>query len=495
MDNDDETMMVDDYALIAAKNNQKKPINIQQPSTKRNRNYFQLSAQQLRSGLTVNTSQLTSSLTKEHRDLTFTQIYLALNKPSIIKFEYDWISSSKQPIIISSNETNTEAVFSTSSSLIYNQNQRQRFYIDTLASVAASFLKDLQNSNTKAISNQSNLNLHNSNQQKSPPKQFAAPVQHQSLAIIQPASESANVSTTTHIVPLDTVLQRLNDEQSTKTRKLLSDLSSTKRRSRTRKQIMVVNTSSNNASMRNVILPKLNFLNGQQISLDLSTGENNQQQNIVLSGPVAAVARQIVNTATNNNSNINSHNASNNFSSSVSAISTNNCNLVSTTVNPVFAEQPLPTQQQYESTENHDQYIILRNYNQENQNQLPEAFDSNTNYSNLMPEFFASLTAIATENSSSSNSNNENNVNNQIEMENNKEIVGSPHTLADMSLLDLSINNTDSLFGLPSNTAENKQVKQSNDQINNLTTENGAFSILKIGKVNCNSIFIIFFYL
>jgi hypothetical protein len=111
-----------------------------------------------------------------------------------------------------------------------------------------------------------------------------------------------------------------------------------------------------------------------------------------------------------------------------------------------------------------------------------------------MPEFFASLTAIATENSSSSNSNNENNVNNQIEMENNKEIVGSPHTLADMSLLDLSINNTDSLFGLPSNTAENKQVKQSNDQINNLTTENGAFSILKIGKVNCNLNFI-FFYL
>ena len=172
-DNDDETMMIDDYALIAAKNIQKKSTNQsnQQQTTstsssaKKNRNFFQLSAQQLRSGLTVNTSQLTSSLTKEHRDLTFIQIYLALNKPDVIRFEYDWIASIKQPIMIASNETNTQAVFSASSSLIYNQNQRQRFYIDTLASVAASFLKDLQNNNTKTANPQSmNLNPPQTNQ-------------------------------------------------------------------------------------------------------------------------------------------------------------------------------------------------------------------------------------------------------------------------------------------------------------------------------------------
>ena len=102
-------------------------------------------------------------------------------------------------------------------------------------------------------------------QQKTPPKTIAVTSKqpHQSLAIIQPTAADLHNSaqSTTHILPLDTVLQRLNEvEQSNKTRKLLSDLNSTKKRSRHRKQIMVVNTSNNNSSLRNVLMPKLNLI-------------------------------------------------------------------------------------------------------------------------------------------------------------------------------------------------------------------------------------------
>lgn len=464
IDNEDETMMIDDYALIAAKNNQKKSAIQQNTSNqtaknKTNRNYYQLSSKQLRSGLTSNTSQLSSNSTNENKDLTFVQLYLVLNKPDVIKFEYDWISSTglRQPVLISSNVTNTESVFS-SSSLLYNQNQRQRFYIDTLASVATSFLKDLQNS-----TNQKTVNLPLSAapppivQQKTPPKTiaFTSKQPQQSLAIIQPTVADLNNSTqsTTHILPLDTVLQRLNEvEQSNKTRKLLSDLNSTKKRSRHRKQIMVVNTSNNNSSLRNVLMPKLNFI-------DLSNGDNNQQQNIVLSGPVAAVARQIVNT---------------NHSTST----TNSTNSIATTLKTSEHQR----QQLY--TANDNNYIIVGNYNQEEQQFQPnDAFDSNTNYSNLMPQFFASLTSIATENSSSSNSNNDFSTN-QIEPVVTNENYGSPQTLADMFLLDLSINNTDSLFGTATQQGiANKQMKlnEHNDFI-----EPGAFSGVPLLKVDKN---------
>jgi len=514
-ENDDETMMIDDYALIAAKKNsinqQTLAATTKKNSTSNNRNYFQLTSSQLKSGLTIDTSYLMSSQTKEQKDLTFYQIYLAFNKPNQIKFEYDWISSSKQSMMLNSSLSCSETIYpSSSSSLIYNQNQRQRFYIDTLASVAASFLRDLQNNTTNTntptatnsagnLTNIVNKNIPNvpsnlnSNQQNksSPPKST-----NTNIALIQPPSSSTDQdntitpsTTTTHILPLDTVLQRLNEEQANKTRKLLSDLNSTKRRTRYRKQIMVVNTSNSSASStRNVLLPKLNFLSHN----DITDNNNPQQQNIVLSGPVAAVARQIVNTNTNNSTFTNILSSSNN--STLNTVSTN------TTSSYVSANKSQIIEQNNNSfnnninriADNNDQYIILSNYNH-HQNQLPESFDTNTNYSNLMPQFFASLTTIATENSSSSSSNNntDNNLNNQIEpaaIMNNNEIIGSPQTLADMSLLDMSINNTDSLFGTSSIQTTNGKLKQDQETTNCTLNEGaGAFSGLKLDKNNSSN--------
>ena len=73
---------------------------------------------------------------------------------------------------------------------------------------------------------------------------------------------------------------------------------------------------------------------------------------------------------------------------------------------------------------------------------------------------------------------------NQIEPVVVNENYGSPQTLADMSLLDLSINNTDSLFGTATQQGiANKQMKlnEHNDFI-----EPGAFSGVSLLKVDKN---------
>lgn len=154
---DDETMMIDDYTLIAAKNSCKELREIK-PSTP---NQYQLEANTLRAGLTSSNSKIPTEK-DDFADLTFTELYLALDKPEKIHFKYEWgpLDNSKQSHIknVCSNSASYVSPL-ISSSLDLNRNQRQRFYIDTLASVAASFLNDIQTSqsNKKDIS-QSNSN-------------------------------------------------------------------------------------------------------------------------------------------------------------------------------------------------------------------------------------------------------------------------------------------------------------------------------------------------
>ena len=260
------------------------------------------------------------------------------------------------------------------------------------------------------------------------------PAAGQQIAFIQPSNPSA-----TTVLPLETVLQRITEEQSNKTKKLLSDLS-TKRRSRQRK-IMVVNTGNPPRNM----LPKLNLINGQQIIISsdlLSLNQNNnnnnssankaqsvtvlspsitpntssnnlasmnsepqqqqQQQNIVYSRPVA-VARQIVNN-----------------------LPTPNANSAGNYVVPTFVQE---TSVQASSSK-----TIIPSFHKA--------------YSNLMPKLLNTQADNQTLTFS--------NVNNDIQISNNENNnnmnAGSPQTLNDMSLLDLSMNTNDSLlFGSSAN--------------------------------------------
>ncbi len=140
------------------------------------------------------------------------------------------------------------------------------------------------------------------------------------IAPSPPKNSSSIATSTLSDAEVAIALKNYNEEQNNKTKKLLSDLN-TKRRSRQRKSIIVVNTGN---PPRNIV-PKLNFNNERVVSMTnnienitntnnvnssisgiLSPGiilsmpneslnNNQQQQNIVYSKPVAAVVRQIVN--------------------------------------------------------------------------------------------------------------------------------------------------------------------------------------------------------
>jgi hypothetical protein len=248
------------------------------------------------------------------------------------------------------------------------------------------------------------------------------------------------------ILPIETVLQQINEEQTNKTKKLLSDLNS-KRRTRNRKPIMVVNSSHN---PQRTMLPKLNLLNGQPLFIKSSNEylsfqinnnspnsanvntvdiQNPTQQdvmpmtNIVYSAPVAAIARQIVNNSSTN----------------------------------AIPSQNLAQQQQ-----------------QQQQSPQIKAVQFQNTFSNILPHIISSLqndsVQIVDVDNDGENNNNNNSNNHQATnaIETNEGGNLTSEHLGDMSLLDLSINNNDSLFATANNIiiCTNEASNQIPTQIN-----------------------------
>ena len=105
-----------------------------------------VSLEQLRSGLTAASARTLASSSKECKDLTFVHLYSALKKPDAIHLRYDWVAPPAS-ISLVNNAGGTASMSPVSmqhTACSFSQNQRQRFYIETLASVAASFLNDMQ---------------------------------------------------------------------------------------------------------------------------------------------------------------------------------------------------------------------------------------------------------------------------------------------------------------------------------------------------------------
>lgn len=335
---------------------------------------FEINIDQIRSGLTSKNCFVDSN-EKDKKEITFSQLYLALNKPSFLKFKYDWILHKEDSV--QNNPSNSSSHEALPSNLTNKQNTQQRFYIDTLASVAASFLKE--NAKSKEPPSQPKTSQESKSQTTS--QIFKSPTQPinattPSIAVIQPNTSLKQAIA----VPIENVLQTLNEQQANKTRKLLADLP--KRRSRQRKPIMVVNSSHSQRPM----LPKINLNNLNNES------ETPGQPNIVFSGPMAAIARQIVNSSDD----LNDHNKS--------------------TLSPrVVNEEP----------------------NLSNQSNSNIHSSLQQNYSNLIPRILNNLIDGQPEDQFDKC---------QDDQEKCQE-VGSPQNLTSMSLLELSINNADSLFG------------------------------------------------
>ena len=408
----DETMMFEDFELISTKTKKitEQTLNLKQAVVKNDLITNQLQIDKLKSGLTAANSLVPIDSSKENfKEMTISQLYLAFNKPSSINLKYDWVSN------CSCSHTNPCFPLSVT------QNQQQRFYLNALASVASAFLNELQtqtNTTTQKLNREKEQQQKEQQQQpipapviaqtKSPPKQLN-PVQNiqspsvshhniQSLAIIQPS-----ISNKATILPFETVLQRLTEEQNNKTKKLLSDLNS-KRRPRPRKQLMVVNNSNSNNQTRNIILPKFNFMNGQQFIVNVDRNNSPEintqglQKNIVLSGPVPAIARQIVNNS----------------------------------------PQTFITSDNGAKTSQNSNLNIIHE-----------------NYSNLFPNIINGLI------DSNSNSNNDE------EKSDGKNNYEGNLSLTDMSLLELTITNSDSFFNKPSTseTSDDNQINLMSDGI------------------------------
>ena len=105
-----------------------------------------VSSEQLRAGLTTANARTLACSSKEAKDLTFVHFYSLLKKPVAIHLRYDWVAPPASTSLV--NNAGGTASMSPVSMLhtacSFSQNQRQRFYIETLASVAASFLNDMQ---------------------------------------------------------------------------------------------------------------------------------------------------------------------------------------------------------------------------------------------------------------------------------------------------------------------------------------------------------------
>jgi hypothetical protein len=198
------------------KSNDKSPSNQSKRPTVQT---IELTIDQLKSGFTAN-STLYQASNDEKKEVTFLELYQALNKqptPSnLLKLKYDWIVtlpndpvgpntsvnniSPNQPINMfsyfysqhnnnmanqapSNNSSSSSSLFTLSSF----HNQQQRFYIDTLASVAASFLNDLQKPK--------NTNENNANNNSASGHSQAANSQNgsKSAANIQSANQSVRL--------------------------------------------------------------------------------------------------------------------------------------------------------------------------------------------------------------------------------------------------------------------------------------------------------------
>lgn len=361
----------------------------------------ELNIGQIRSGFTSKNCFLNLN-GKDKKEINFSQLYLALNKPSTVKFKYDWIIEKEELEQIQSANSSSHATLP--SILLNKQNMQQRFYIDTLASVAASFLKE--NAKTKEVNHTKATQEPKIQSSSQAFKSPTHPVNTTSIAVIQPNNSLKQ----TIAVPIENVLQTLNEQQANKTRKLLADLP--KRRSRQRKPIMVVNTSHSQRPM----LPKINL---NQMT---SETEASVQQNIVFSGPMAAIARQIVNSSDDLND-------------------PNKQTLSTRVVN----EEP-------------NQVFLQSNSNIHSSLQQ--------NYSNLIPRILNNLIDNQTEECEKC-----------ADDPDKSQEVGSPQNLTSMSLLELSLNNADSLFGssvIRMNDPEHKNLDKASEVENSSISKNNA---------------------
>lgn len=276
----------------------------------------------------IKSGLMLGNTTAPDKELTLAQLYLAFNKPTDLNLKYDFVitksttttTTASSSMVgtssesVSLNETikpDSNTVSSHSIPLSHQQSQHQQYFFNAVASTAASFLNDIQKSKADAAaanaaaaaaaassSQQGGSNIDKSNNSvfklpsskptanntNNSPSNIQQQQQKSSIAFLQPMTTPNQGA----ILTLDTVLAKINEDQMNKAKLMLSDLGS-KRRSRQRKPVMVVNSGHSPRSL----FPKINIINAINnnnnsdssfIPTSTAANEQNHCQNIVFSG-------------------------------------------------------------------------------------------------------------------------------------------------------------------------------------------------------------------
>lgn len=162
-------MVPEDIATSNVKQNQNKNANPTSSTTPNSSNnqaqkQAEFSIDIIKSGLTWSNASISISngTSKEKKELTFSQLYLALNRPNFVKLKYDWIISSSgagelDQCDSSGQSSNNLSSLSSQFQLSHHQSQKQQqFYFDAVASTASSFLNEMLKTKTDAANNQGN---------------------------------------------------------------------------------------------------------------------------------------------------------------------------------------------------------------------------------------------------------------------------------------------------------------------------------------------------
>ncbi len=339
-----------------------------------------------------NIEQFKAGLTNKS-EITFIQLYLALNKPTVIKLKYEWQHIKTK--LVNNETTNVEQI------------DKQRFYIQILAKVAESYLSEMkiqQEGTTEArLVGSTKKQTVNNDKQTLPAK-----------AINENSVVSIN--------------------EANKTQKMLQDMSSKARKLRQRKAIVVKSTRGARDSCESPT----------SAIMSPTTSTTTTSTNIVLSAPVAAVARQIVNITSNDG-----------FSS---YLSTQRKSITNS-----LANQNVPIANSYQNNN------ILIGYQDQQQQQQGFNMQQQQNYSHVLTTFLNENNSTESDYSSNNctynNNNNNSSLNNVILhsnliLDDDNGLIPPLNSMqnehhqqqqSDLSLIDISLNN-DSVFGLNENS-------------------------------------------
>ena len=414
-----------------------KPVNNRKITTTKSNIYrTQFNVDQLKSGLTVKS------------DVTFIQLYLALNKPTVIKLKYEWHSIKPLYTIPAADCGTVASVDADSAQAITNVEliDNQRFYLQVLARVAESYLSEMKTQSSEYSNDARTATSSSTSNKKS--------IEKTNDKVLQASSKSK----TSNNEGTTTTASAVAISETNKTQKLFQDMSSKARKLRQRKAIVVkstrVATRDSCESPTPAIMSPCSIITTSSSSSSTAP-VTTSNSNIVVSAPVAAVARQIVNTSNDNHYSVTTQRKK--LTNSINQQPTQQAKINQFSNNLLIGYQDQHQQQLYSMQQNYSNIIpqIMTTFLSDNNNNSADSDNYGTNggSNNYSDSGNISLNDVILHSNLILSDDqtlipNMNPIHNEHQQQ--QQIVSNSNCI-DLSLIDISLNN-DSVFCLNENS-------------------------------------------